>query len=242
MNRRILAAIAATVLAAAGAVTLFLYLTSAEAAAKARWSPTNVLVVVAPVARGTAAEALGDKVAIRQVPQASVVNGSVTNVTELIGKVAFTDLVPGEQVLASRFIDPQVYANTTDVEVPKGMQQLSLALETQRVIGGRLSKGDLVGVFITAKEPTPATRLALHKILVSRVDGGTSDADTPAAQAASKASEVATGKIMVTLVVNASDAQKIVWAMENGSVWLGLENTESTDAGATVVTAESVLR
>ena len=56
MNRRLVSAIAAGVLAILGAVLLVSYVNNADSRAMANMDPIEVLVVSAPIAQGTPAE------------------------------------------------------------------------------------------------------------------------------------------------------------------------------------------
>src|ERR671916_380412 len=182
--RRLIAAIAAMLLAGVGAVLLLGYVGTAERRAMAGMETVQVLVVEKPVPEGT----------------------------------------PGEQLLASRFIDPALLADPNEVKIPKGMQALSIALESQRVLGGELKPGATVGVFVSlAKEDErPAqTNLVLHKVLVSKVQRS-----SPAQQqegGPANGTGLPEGSLMVTLAVTAPNAEKIVFGAEHGKIWLSLE-------------------
>ena len=106
MSRRLLAAAAAVILAAFGAVVLLTYAGNADARARAGEQLVPVLVVTSTVKAGTAAGAMADDVATQQVPRRLAVTGTLTSLTAVQGKVANTDLLPGEQLLAGRFTDP----------------------------------------------------------------------------------------------------------------------------------------
>ena len=52
------------------------------------------------------------------------------------------DLQPGEQLLAGRFARPRALQAPGTVAVPAGLQEVSVQLEPQRAVGGRLAAGD----------------------------------------------------------------------------------------------------
>src|SRR5918998_3869695 len=202
--RRLIAAIAAMLLAGVGAVLLLGYVGTAERRAMAGMETVQVLVVEKPVPEGT----------------------------------------PGEQLLASRFIDPALLADPNAVKIPKGMQELSIALESQRVLGGELKPGATVGVFVSlAKEDErPAqTHLVLHKVLVSKVQRGAS-AQQQEGAGGDNGTGLPEGGLMVTLAVTAPSAEKIVFGAEHGKIWLSLEPAGADVAGTRVVTESSVYR
>jgi len=239
MKRRVVAAVAAVLLAGIGAVLLLAYVGNADRRALAGMQPLDVLVVMAPIPEGTNADALGKLVSTKTLPASSVADGALSSVATISGQVATTDLQPGEQVLASRFADPASLTRTDDIPVPRGFQQLAVSLDRQRVLGGHLTAGSTVGVFISLPkdgEFLAQTHLVQHRVLVTMVDGGTTtpqpEGDTPAAspQAA----------LMVTLAVSAHDAEVLVYGAEHGTVWLSLEPSDAVVTDTRVVTRANV--
>ncbi|GAA4426049.1 hypothetical protein GCM10023169_24470 [Georgenia halophila] len=237
MTRRIVAALAAVLLAVVGGLLLVSYVAAADQRAMAGMETASVLEVVEPIAEGTPAEKLTELVAVAQIPMKAVASGAVTSLGQISGQVATTDLKPGEQLLRSRFADPASLADPMEVEAPDGMHEISVLLESQRVLGSSLSAGDTVGVFVTRAEET---HLALHKVLVTRIQGGIT-APAPAEDGTEPvAAPAPEGSVMVTLALAAPDAERIVWAAENGSIWLSSEPDDATKDGTRIVDQESV--
>ena len=243
MRRRAIAAVVAILLAAVGSVLLARYVALADQRAMAGMDPVTVLVVTEPIAEGTPADEVAGLVTAETVPAAAVSPGSVTALDQLVGKVAATDLLPGEQVLAHRFTEPEELAQSIAVEVPPGLHQVTVRLDAARVLGGHLAAGDTVGVFMS-REPEPReTRLVLHKVLVTRVQGGIAApaAASPTGEPAETAAEPVPGEVvMVTLAVDAGDAAKLVFAGEYERIWLSLEGTEASAEDAGTVTRENL--
>jgi pilus assembly protein CpaB len=74
--------------------------------------------------------------------------------------------VPGEQLLSERRSSPEELKTSGSVPVPAGLQEVSFQLEPQRVVGGRLSPGDNVGIFFstaTGGIEAKADKEAVHK-------------------------------------------------------------------------------
>jgi pilus assembly protein CpaB len=243
MKRRLLAAVVALLLAATGTVVLLAYVQGADSRALAGVQTVDVLVVDQPVPEGTPAEDLGPLVRTEQLPAKTAVGGRVTDLAELDGEVATTDLEPGEQLLASRFAAPDSLRAPGTVAVPAGTEEVSVLLEPQRAVGGRLSAGDEVGVYLSLTEPV-ATHAVLHRVLVTQVQG----APAPAAaegegqdtQTASAGSAVPTGSLMVTLALPARQAETVVFGAEHGSLWLSLEPAEADLDSTQVITPDNV--
>jgi pilus assembly protein CpaB len=241
--RRLIAAIAAMLLAGVGAVLLLGYVGTADRRAMAGMETVQVLVVDKPVPRGTPGEKLTGLVKRKTLPATAVAPGTLSSLTPVRGRVATTDLVPGEQLLGSRFIDPALLVDPNEVKIPRGMQALSIALESQRVLGGELKPGATVGVFVSLpkEDERPAqTNLVLHKVLVSKVQSGAASAQQQAE--GQNSTGLPEGSLMVTLAVTAPNAEKIVFGAEHGKIWLSLEPANAAVAGTRVITERSLYR
>src|SRR5215217_6408312 len=162
MRRRLLAASAALVLFLVGALVLVAYVRGADARAFAGAQPVRVLVVDQLVPAGTPGSALTELVRTDTVPAKAAVEGRVTDLGELTGLVATTDLQPGEQLLAGRFQSPETEQDPGTVAVPDGLQEVSVLLDPQRAVGGRLAAGDQVGVIVSTQDAT--THAVLHVV------------------------------------------------------------------------------
>src|SRR5450759_2572038 len=106
MNRRIVAAFVAAALALVAFVSIFLYVKNADVRALNGVQPKSVYVVVNPIAKGTLAENLGTNIQLTKVPAMAVPGQAVSNLAEIQSKAASVDLVAGEVLLTSRFVDP----------------------------------------------------------------------------------------------------------------------------------------
>ncbi len=240
MNRRAVAIVAAVLLAVLGAVVLISYVNNADQRAMADMEPVTVLVATGPIAEGTPTEALGELVAAENIPAAAVGPGAVTDLAELDGLVAVTTLQPGEQILAGRFADPASILRPGEIPAPPDLHQVSIPLAAPRVLGGTLTPGATVGVFISKGNPQNETHLVLHKILVLRVQGGITPPSDAESDADPAAAAMPDGGMIVTLAVNARDAETIVFGAEHGTIWLSVEGPEVPQEGTRIVTPGNV--
>lgn len=150
--RRAVAVAGAVILAALGTFLLVSYVRGAEQRALEGEELVTVLVVEAPIAEGTDAESLHGAVRQEDVPVKVVATGSVSSLADLSGRVAAVDLVPGEQILESRFVTEEAYAARTRIDVPPDLLQVTVSLDPARAVGGQLLAGDHVAV-IASFEP-----------------------------------------------------------------------------------------
>jgi pilus assembly protein CpaB len=153
-------------------------------------------------------------VSVQQVPQRLVASGALDDLGVVDGLSTVAALFPGDQVVAGRFADPAVQVAGV-VEVPAGLQEVSLELESQRAVGGSLAAGDLVGVYVSVGgldiTEAPVTGLAVDRALVTRVTSSSADL---------------TGTVptvTVTLALSQSDAAAVIAGMAQDAVWLSLQ-------------------
>ena len=253
MNRRVTAAVIAAILALGAFVSIFIYVRNADIRALSGVEATSVYIVVNPVSKGTIAEDLGTNIVLTQVPAKTVPENAVTSLADIAKKVSSVELVKGEVLLTTRFIDPALQSNE-DIDIPKGMQQMSLLVSPQQVRGGVVKAGDTVGIFLTMKatgatqpinlpgigsitlEGDVITKQVMSKVLVTRVQGGvtiTTDAKGNSAPAES---------VMLTVALITSDVEKLTWAQATGSLTLTVENKDTDNSSSQYTNGRVVLK
>ena len=237
MARRFLAAFAALLLLAVGTGVLVTYVRGADSRALAGVRSVEVLVADELIPEGTTADQLDALVRTESVPAKTAVDGRVTDLEALAGRVATVDILPGEQLFAGRFARPDDLQAPGTVEVPAGLQEVSVLLEPQRAVGGRLAAGDEVGVVVSLKfeDGTAATHAVLHGVLVTQVQGAPAPVEaTDEQETASSGTPAPSGSLMVTLAVSAAQAEAVVFGIEHGTLWLSSE-PDGADTGGTDV-------
>lgn len=239
MIRRIIIGGLALVLAVVGGVLTYVYASSADARAMARMAPAQVLVVAETIPQGTPVEAIGESLAVQEIPSAAVVPGALTDLSELGGQIATTDLQPGEQLLASRFAAPEALPGA--IEIPAGSHQLTIELEPRRVLGGELAAGDLVGIFVTRGDDVAGdqTHLVINKALVTDVRGGVS---IGVDENGNEVENAPAATVFVTIAVPTSQAELVVFAAESQRIWLSLESPDAPEDGTRIVDREVIFQ
>lgn len=204
----------------------------------------SVLVVKKLIPRQTSVELISTSLEVTQIPVDLIAPGAVASLDQIqSGLVTATELLPGEQLLIERFVDPRVQDRLV---VPDGLQEVTISLPVPRVLGGELIAGDTVGVIasFTVKvndEDVPSTAFLLHKVLVTSVQFSNNDATAIEQSLGTTQYDVnryPNDSILVTLAVSSEDAARIVYASEFGTMWLTLEGSKSSvgNEGVTVIT------
>ncbi len=194
MQRRLIAAVVAVVLAGIGAVMLFNYVATADARAMAGLNPTTVLVVTQTIPANTPASQVAGMVAAKEIPASAVVNGALTSLNVVANLATTTELEPGEQLLRSRFAEPGTTSNGS-VRIEDHMQQLTLKLDAPKAAGGQLTPGDKVAVYLTLDGKI---QQILPEVLVTNASNdGT-----------------------ITLALTPPNVQKVLLGFQSGPLWL----------------------
>lgn len=245
MKSRLLAGTAAVLLGIIGMVLVFSYAQGADRRALEGLKPVDVLVIQKAVPAGTPVEALRESVALKPMPADSVPATALKDLESSGGKVTGTELVPGEQLVAERLVDPAELQTPGSVPVPKGLQEVSFALDPQRTVGARLVAGDTVGVFISFDAGPPeggatpeSTQFVFHRVLIT----GIQRTAAPAAEEATDAPALPTGTIMVTLAVDDATASRIVFGAEFGTIWLSKETADATQGAPEIIRKNRVYK
>jgi pilus assembly protein CpaB len=242
MPRKIIGVVASIVLAALGTLILVAFVRGAESRALAGEQTVDVLVVTEAIDRNTPASEIADSVATEQIPAKIRAHGVVEDLDDLEDRVTSVALVPGEQVVASRFVTPAQLVQASQVDVPDGLQEVTISLEPQRAVGGQIAPGDTVGL-VTSLRPENAdlpdtTKMILHKILVTNVQieqlPSQPDEDDPDATGADTPDLAPTGNLLITLAVDVPRVERIVFSAEHGSIWLTAEPESASEEGSQV--------
>jgi pilus assembly protein CpaB len=122
-------------------------------------------------------------------------------------------------------------------------------LDAQRVVGGRLSAGDTVGIVMMAEigaDGAPTGEQVFHHVLVTSVQRAESkdskDADGQQDPAAKANTELPTGAFIVTFARTDVDAAKIAFAAKYGDLWLTKEPASATVNAPVVIKKAELFR
>ncbi|MFC9772193.1 MULTISPECIES: Flp pilus assembly protein CpaB [unclassified Pseudarthrobacter] len=255
MKARLLGGIAALVVAVIGTVLLFNYVQGADRRALANTETEDVLVVKQNVPAGTPASQLSQYLTTKAVPRTAIAADAVEDLGSVGSKVTAVGLVPGEQLLSSRLVDASTFIGPARVDVPAGLQEISVRLGIDRVVGGSVQAGDTVGVFISLGDSAGAgngTQLTFHKVLVTAVQfssgqavqtqGEATQASSTGALNTEGSKPASSDSYLITLARDAVDAEKLVYAAEFGKIYLSKEPAGATEGTNGVVNQTKVFR
>jgi len=222
MKKQVIAIGVAAALALLAVVALVVYAKGANDRALEGTETVEVLQATSDIGVKTAVADLADKVELVKIPKAAEIPGAVTSLEDLEGQVTKVALVAGDQLSTAKFDQPDSVKGPASL--PDGMQELAIQIDGERFLGGAVSAGDTLGVFVSFTLDTGAkiTGNPINNLLVLKVDNGVAG------------SENAAGTI-VTVAVTQLQAEQIIHAKEFGTIWMTRQNdTTDLNGGGTI--------
>ena len=215
MKRGVLTTLVVVLLAAAAAGGVFLFMNSVRDRADAVRVTVDVIVATQDVPAGQELDPLIESGVFRTkaVDSADLVPGVITDVYQLRGQRTAYPILAEEQIAGARLAGP-LQAGGGVLGIPEGLQAASITLEPERMVAGALQQGDHVEVFGTFSgggNGTQTTHVVIQDALVLAVA-------TPEGSTGSPAS----ASVTATLAVTPEQAALLIFAQEQGHVWLTL--------------------
>lgn len=257
MKSRGLVVVLALVLATLATAGVFLYMQGVREDAKTGGDLVTVVVSKVDIPANAELNQLiaNDQFKAQEVPADAVVDGAVTELSQLENRKASTFIVAGEQIPMSRVEGGGVAGGV--LGIPEGHQAMTVALEAPAAIAGALTGGDRVTVFATYEDfkvvpvgpggtPVPGsaagpefdtTVVVVPEAEVLRVTIPQTS-DVPGEEAAAPDSRE---QIAVTLAFLPEEAQEFVFALEVGVPYLSLLPPDGVGQALDPLTAAQIL-
>ena len=247
MRSRGLVVAIAVVLAVAAAAAVVLYTQGVKEDAEQGGELTTVIVASQKIDANQPLDPLIEQGIFTEldIPQDALVEGAVTDLSQMEGATTTTTVLANEQISSSRLSTAENRLN--EVGVSPGHIAVAIELEAPQGGTGNVQPGDNVAVFGTyqnvqiitgdlrqlvnnpgtsttagQKRDVPDFTVTLiRSVQVLKIENPAVDDET--------GEQSDSDRIRVTLDLLPQDAQNLVFAQENGLVWLGLLNPEDED-------------
>jgi Flp pilus assembly protein CpaB len=221
--------------AAFGALLLLMYLAQYRSSIDESGEPITVLVAKSLIEKGTPGDVVGIKGLFQttDAPRDQIQEGAITDPAALRGRLATTDVFPGEQLTTGDFAASASGALGTQIAADQ--RAIAVPVDPAHGMVGQIRTGDRVDVlagFNVTRDGTqgrPVMKVLTQNVLVL-------EAPKRAVTGA------AANEANVVLRTNYREAAEIAWAVDNGKIWVVLRPR----AGAPlkrprIVTAEALL-
>ncbi len=234
-TKRIIASVLGLILAGAGVFILSNFVNNRAEQATAGLQLTEVFVATQDIPIGTSATELQNFVETRQVPLENRVLTAVTDITQLGNQITFERIVAGEQILEGRFTDSDVRltGGAQGVQVPEDLFEVTFSIAADRAVGGVIQPTENIAIAATATAPAADglgeetfTRFILRDVFVINVQGGQAPTLTEEGVAdTTRSQDIAAGNLFITVGLTPENAQRLIFANEQASLWIVREST-----------------
>ena len=244
MQSRVLATLVAVVLALAATAALVVYVNGADRRAVSGQEPRMVWVAAQLIKAGTSGQTARNTGLIKQVPvpNKNVVAGAVLSMPQIENRYAAVDIVAGEQLLLRRWVGAEDVAGRRLLPIQEGYQALAIGMDAVRQVAGFVTPGDKVSLVLSMKRPAPGGDLERSQFLLQNVQvlavGATALANSAAQGGGSRVNQGRGEVAAVTLSIPDERVEQVVYAAENGSIYMTLlppdaKDVIPSDGGAT---------
>lgn len=240
---RVIAVLAGLALAAAGAFVLWRYVAAADQRASEDARLVDVWVASGGIPAGTTAQAAFSQqlIVADQLPEVNRPPGAITNLDQIRDLAAVGQILEGTVLQVGQWDDPTMA--DVDLGVPEDRVALSLQVGIPQGLSGYLAQGDRVGLIahIDAAPSTTATDIGPDgnptevavesEVSETRAGFLVRDAEVLAvgrrvvvtdAQGNPADQVQQTDQVLATLAVTPQDAEKLVFASNEGQLYVTL--------------------
>lgn len=230
MGRRTVLLVAAIVVAALGTTLVFAYVNRTDQRALKDAKPVEVVVAKTLIKAGTSGLAAERAGSFKQqaVPSYAVIEGALAGTAEISGLVAVSDIFPGEQIIRAKFVQPGAAGA---LPIPSGKVAMSVQLGDPQRVAGFVKPGSDVAVFVTIAAPAapgqPASPGAATRVLLPRVTVLAVGPTTLRPASGADANKEAVPTAILTLGVDQAQAQRLIYASQNGTLYFALLTKDS---------------
>jgi Flp pilus assembly protein CpaB len=193
--------------AALAAIVVFVYLHNYRNSLNSAAAPASVLVAKNLIPKGTPGNIIGQtqQFQVASIPKKELQVGALTDPAALNGRIAVTDIYPGQQLTAADFAlaAPGAIQN----QITGSDRAINVTMDAERGMVGQVGPGDRVDIFVglnvAGANGGTVIKLLLSNVLVLR-------------------SPLAAGSGMYTLRVPENQAAWLAYAADNGRLWFVL--------------------
>lgn len=189
-------------------IVLLAYLHSYRNSVSSSGAPASVLVAKNLIPKGTPGNIIGstDQFQVASVPKGQLQTGALTDPAALSGRVAVTDIYPGQQLTAGYFAYAAPGALQTQIA---GVDRaISLSIDSAHGMVGQIAAGDHIDIYVGLNRVGPNGSQAIIKLLM---------ADITVLRA-----PLAGGSGIYTMRATTRQVAALAYAADNGRLWFVL--------------------
>ncbi|MBW3591712.1 MAG: Flp pilus assembly protein CpaB [Actinobacteria bacterium] len=224
MNRRSgTVAAGGVIVALLGMLLVFVYAGQVRSGAGVSTGAGSAFVATTDIPVGSRFEDVAASLKKKDMPDDVLPSTAITAEDQLNGRSSVQNIAKGEIITSTQFNT----SSTGGLDIPAGTNAVTINLGVPQGVARYIQPGAETNVYVTYKDrpdvgngaESTVTQLVLSNVKVL--------ANRPAAlnvnqEQAEEAGQ--TAEILLTVAVTPDEAEKLIFAKENGFVWLGLVN------------------
>lgn len=224
MNRRSGTVVAGgVVVALLGMLLVFVYAGQVRSGAGVSSGAGAVFVATTDIPVGSRFEDVSASLKKKDVPSDVLPATAVTAEEQLAGKSSVQSIAKGEIITSTQFNT----SSSGGLDIPPGTNAVTINLGIPQGVARYVQPGADANVYVTYKDRpdvNDASEATITQLVLSNVKvlANRPAVLNPSQEQAQEAGQ--TAEILLTVAVTPDQAEKLIFAKENGSVWLGLVN------------------
>jgi Flp pilus assembly protein CpaB len=226
----------AALLAILATAAVFMYVRGVENENGAGSSTVSVIVAKEDIPVGGNLDQIVQSggVTSRNFPKNSVVRGAVVEVGQLRGRTTNAPILAGEQISTARLEGSTTQPQGGALGIPEGQQAVTFSFETPAAGGGVVQRGDHITIYASFQDVSVLRGSPLESFL-----GGSAPDNSqqklgdfvvtvvPDVQVLKVVQGAVTAtsnetRVLMTMALKPEDATKVIYAQQNGVVWLAV--------------------
>jgi pilus assembly protein CpaB len=239
------ALILALLCAACAAGILVMALSSYKKSVQTTVKQATVLVATGEIPKGTT----GDNIATERLYKSTPIvatqlqAGAISDATGLVGQVATSDILPGQQLTTADF---GVTVGAASLLQPN-QRALSIPADEIHADLGILNPGDRVDLYEenNVKQPDGNTQIQIalldDNVLVLKTPGSGLAGSVATASASTSSSKPAAANGSLVVALKSSQVPAVSLTADNGTLWLALRPANAAGTTGGIVTGQTVL-
>jgi pilus assembly protein CpaB len=189
-------------------IILLAYLHQYRNSVKSASAPVSVLVAKNLIQKGTPGDIIGtsSQFQVASVPKGQLQVGALSDPAALSGRVAVTDIYPGQQLTAAYFAFAP--PGTLQTKISGSDRAIAVQIDAEHGMVGQIGAGDHIDIFVGVNRlgsggTQPIIKLLMEDVTVLRAPLGT-------------------GTGLYTLRATGRQAAVLAYASDNGKLWFVL--------------------
>jgi len=189
-------------------IILLAYLHQYRNSVNSASAPVSVLVAKNLIQKGTPGDIIGtsSQFQVASVPKGQLQVGALTDPAALSGRVAVTDIYPGQQLTAGYFAFAP--PGTLQTKISGSDRAISVQIDAEHGMVGQIGAGDHIDIFVGVNRIGPSGSQPVIKLLME---------DITVLRA-----PIGTGSGLYTLRATGRQAAVLAYASDNGKLWFVL--------------------